>query len=168
MNTEKSMNQSKDTLRIFLREEIDNAEKRLQALKGSLKAEDFNTLEEELKERSETLDSLLDEDETQLFILRRQLGLLRENMETLAVKQSWWARLPLYGRIMLFTVPVVLYLLVLSLVQWANKGNIYDYPATQTAIASQTMLPTLPATNAQATLPGPTAAAPSTPTTPAP
>ena len=139
MNTDNSMNQSNDTLRKFLREEIDNAQLRLESIKGSLKAEDFDTLQAELKERSETLDSLKDEDETQLFILRRHLGLFRENMESLAVKQSWWARLPVYARVLLITIPVVVYLLVLSLIQWANKGAIYDYPATQTAFATQTM-----------------------------
>ena len=139
MNTDNSMNQSKDTLRIFLKEEIDDTRKRLGTLKGSLKAEDFNLLEAELNERSETLDSLKDEEETQLFILRRQLGLLRESMESLAVKQSWWSKLPVYARVLVITMPVVLYLVVLSIIQWANKSNIYDYPATQTAIATQTL-----------------------------
>ncbi len=155
MNTDNNMNEAKDTLRVYLREELDGSRKRLESLKGSLRPDDFKTLEEELKERSETLDSLKDEDETQLFILRREIGLLQENMESLAVKQGWWARLPVYGRILLFTVPVVLYLLVLSLIQWFNRGQVYDYPATQTAIAAQTM----PAAS-QATLPSPT----STPT----
>jgi hypothetical protein len=149
MNTDNNMNEAKDTLRVYLREELDGSRKRLESLKGSLRPDDFKTLEEELKERSETLDLLKDEDETQLFILRREIGLLQENMESLAVKQSWWARLPVYARILLFTVPVVLYLVVLSLIQWFNRGQVYDYPATQTAIASQTM----PAS--QATMSGP-------------
>jgi hypothetical protein len=149
MNTDTSMNEPKDTLRIYLREEIDGAKKRLEFLKGSLRADDFKALEEELNERSATLDALTDEDETQLFILRREIGLLQENMESLAVKQSWWSRLPVSGRILLFTLPVILYLLVLSLVQWFNRGQVYDYPATQTAIAAQTM----PAS--QATMSGP-------------
>jgi hypothetical protein len=150
MNTDTSMNESKDTLKIYLREEIDGAKKRLEFLKASLRVDDFKALEEELNERSATLDALTDEDETRLFILRREIGLLKENMESLAVRQSWWSRLPVTARIMLFVVPVVLYLLVLSVVQWFNRGQVYDYPATQTAIAAQTM----PAS--QATLPGPT------------
>jgi hypothetical protein len=162
MNTDNNMNESKDTLRVYLREELDASRKRLESLKGSLRAEDFNTLEEELNERSETLDSLKDEDETQLFILRREIGLLQENMESLAVKQGWWARLPIYARILLFTVPLVLYLFVLSLIQWLNRGQVYDYPATQTAIAAQTM----PAAS-QGTLPSPTAT-PTPSLTPAP
>jgi hypothetical protein len=139
MNTEPNMNEPKDTLRIYLREEIEGVKKRLELLKGSLRPDDFKTLEEELDERSATLDSLTDEDDTQLFILRREIGLLQENMESLAVKQGWWARLPVYARILVFTVPVVIYLIVMSLVQWLNRGQIYDYSATQTAIASQTV-----------------------------
>jgi hypothetical protein len=149
MNTDNNTSQPKDTLRIFLKDEIKSARERLELLKGKLKAEDFATLDAELNESSETLDALRDDEETQFFILRRQLGLLRENMESLAVKQSWWARLPLYGRVLLFVVPVIVYLVVLSLAQWFNKGQIYDYPSTQTAIATQTML------SAEATLSAP-------------
>ena len=139
MTTDNGMSESKDTLRFYLKEEIESVKKRLTGLKGDLKADDFTTLEAELNERIERLDSLKDEDETQLFILRREIGLLRENVETLAVKQNWWSSLPVYGRILLFVVPLVLYLLVLSLIQIFNRGQVYDYPATQTAIATQTM-----------------------------
>jgi hypothetical protein len=162
MNTDDNINEAKDTLKVYLREELDGSRKRLESLKGSLPADDFKTLDEELKERIERLDSLKDDDETQLFILRREIGLLQENMESLAVKQSWWARLPVYGRILLFTVPLVLYLLVLFLIQWFNQGQVYDYPATQTVIAAQTM----PAVT-QATLSSPTAT-PAPSLTPAP
>ena len=139
MNTDNSMNDSKDTLRFYLQEEINGAKKRLEELKESLRADDFKSLEEELNERSATLDALTDEDDTQLFILRREIGLLKENMESLAVRQSLWSRLPVGARISLFAVPVALYLVALSLIQWLNRGQIYDYPATQTAVAAQTM-----------------------------
>ena len=155
MNADNSMNAPKETLKTFLKEEIENVRKRLDVLKGSLKADDYDTLDAELKERSETLDSLTDADQTQLFILRREIGALRENMETLAVKQSWWSSLPVYARILVVTVPVVIYLIVLSLIQLLNKGQIYDYQATQTAIASQTMLATQATSNIEATLSAP-------------
>jgi hypothetical protein len=147
MNNDNSMNEPKDTLRNFLKEEIESIRKRLESLKGSLKTDDFNTLDAELKERSETLDSVKDEDETHLFVLRREIGMLRENMESLAVKQGWWSRLPVYARVLIITMPVILYLLVLSLIQWFNKGQIYDYPATQTAVAEQTTTPNVTATS---------------------
>ena len=147
MNNDNSMNEPKDTLRNFLKEEIESIRKRLESLKGSLKIDDFNTLDAELKERSETLDSVKDEDETHLFVLRREIGMLRENMESLAVKQGWWSRLPIYARILIITMPVILYLLVLSLIQWFNKGQIYDYPATQTAVAELTTTPNVTATS---------------------
>ena len=164
MNTDNSMQAPKDTLKFYLKEEIESIRNRLTSLKGDLKAEDYTTLEAELNERSERLDSLTDEEETQLFILRREIGLLRENLESLAVKQSWWSRLPVYGRILVFIVPMVLYLLVLSLIQIFNKGQIYDYPATQTAIATQTIQATQPASLPQPTLSGPAVTPTASPT----
>lgn len=153
MNTDQSMSESKDTLRFYLQEELEAARTRLSFLKGDLRADDFTALEAELNERSETLDSLTDQDDTQLFILRREIGLLKENMEALAVKQSWWSRLPIYARVLLFTVPVVLYLLVLSLLQHFNRGQIYNYSATQTTIATQTMQAIQEASNTQMAAP---------------
>ena len=150
MNTDNSMNGPKDTLKIFLKEEIENIRTRLASLKGNLKVEDFNTLEAELNERSETLDSLKDEDKTQLFILRRDIGRLRENVETLAVKQSWWSTLPYYVRVLLIILPVVLYLFAMSLIQILNKADIYNYPATQTAQVTQTVLTSQMTATAQA------------------
>jgi hypothetical protein len=142
MNTDKSMSEPKDTLKFFLKEEIDNIRERLDALKGKLRADDLNSLDTELNEMNVTLDSLKDEDQTQLFILRRQIGILRENMETLVVKQSWWSKLPVYARILIITVPVILYLLVLAGIQRWDSDNVYDYPATQTAYATQTLMAT--------------------------
>jgi hypothetical protein len=149
------MSEPKDTLKFYLKEEIDNIRERLNALKGKLRAEDFNSLEAELNEMSATLDSLKDEEQTQLFILRRQIGLLRENMESLAVKQSWWSKLPVYARILIITVPVIVYLLVLAAIQRWDSDNIYNYPATQTAYATQTFMATQ-ATLSTTTTPSPT------------
>jgi hypothetical protein len=124
-------------LRSYLREELKNIKSQMGTLK--IKKDDFNSLDTELVEKTNRVVAFEDEDDTQLFILRREIGLLRENLEALAVKQSWWSRLPVYARVLLFTVPVVLYLLALSLLQYFNKTEIYNYPATQTAVASQTM-----------------------------
>lgn len=124
-------------LRSYLREELKYIETQMGTLK--IKKDDFDSLDAELVEKTNRVVSFEEEDDTQLFILRREIGLLRENLEALAVKQSWWSRLPIYARVLLFTVPVVLYLLVLSLLQNLNKTEIYNYPATQTAVASQTM-----------------------------
>jgi hypothetical protein len=155
MNTDNSMNGPKDTLKIFLKEDIEDIRTRLASLKGKLKAEDFNTLEAELNERSETLDSLKDEDKTHLFILRREIGQLRESIESLAVKQGWWSTLPYYARVVLIILPVVLYLAVLSLIQILNKGDIYNYPATQTAQVAQTVLASQMTATAQAAVSSP-------------
>ena len=157
MKTDNSMNAAKDTLKIFLKEEIERIRKRLASLKGKMKAEDYNLLETELNERSERLDSLKDEEETQLFILRREIGRLSENLESLAVKQSWWFTLPYYARVLLIILPVILYLVVLSLMQLWNKSDIYNYPATQTAQVTQTALIGQMTSTAQAALPSPAA-----------
>jgi hypothetical protein len=145
MNADNSTPEPKDTLKFFLKEEIESARERLKSLTGRLRADEFNSLDAQLNDLNATLDSLKDEDQTQLFILRRQISLVRENMESLAVKQSWWSKLPVYARILVITVPVILYLCVLAAIQRLNQEKIYNYPATQTALASQTMLATQPA-----------------------
>jgi hypothetical protein len=152
MNIENPTNEEKDTLRSFLKEEIQSVRERLISLKANIKQNDFNSLDAELNEKSETLNSLKDEDDSQLFILRREIGLLRESVEARAVKRRWWSRLPPYALVGMITLPVILYFAWLSFVQWRNQGQIYNYPATQTAVATQ------------ATLPGPTAMPTSTPT----
>ena len=134
-------------LKSYLREELKYIESQMGTLK--IKKDDFNSLDTELVEKINRVVSFEEEDDTQLFILRREIGLLKENLEALTVKQSWWSRLPIYARVLLFTVPAVLYLLVLFLLQYFNKTEIYYYPATQTAVASQTM----PASQATLTSP---------------
>jgi hypothetical protein len=141
MNTDTSTSNQQDSLKAFLQDEIREIKTRLDALKGKLHADDFQSLEADLKERSETLEGLTDDDDTQLFILRRELGTLKENMEALAVRQSLWSRSPFSVKVAIFVVPVILYFVWLSFVQWRNQGQIYDYPATQTAVAAQTVLP---------------------------
>ncbi len=141
MNIDTSSGNQKDSLKAFLKDEIKDIRTRLDALKGKLHADDFQSLQAGLNDRSDALETLTDEDDTQLFIVRREIGMLRENMEALAVKQSLWSRLPFSAKVAVFVVPLVLYFVWLSFVQWRNQGKIYDYPATQTAIAAQTVVP---------------------------
>ncbi len=145
MDTGTSTNSQKDTLKSFLKEEIESIRTRLQALKGKLHEDDFQALDAELNERSQTLDTLTDADDTQLFILRREIAALRENTEALATRRSWWSRIPFSAKVAIFTAPFILYFVWLSLVQWRNQGQVYDYPSTQTAVAAQTALPTITA-----------------------
>jgi hypothetical protein len=125
----------------FLSEEIENIRIRLGGLK--VKKEDFNSLEFELNEKKNRLDQFEDEDDSQLFILRREIGMLREYVEALTIKPRFWSQIPPSGWIALVTLPLILYFAWLSFVQWRNLDKIYDYPATQTAIASQTMTPSV-------------------------
>ena len=133
-------------MRSFLKEETEDIEKELKKLKGKIKEEDFNSLQVQLKERTEALDSLQDEDNSQLFVLRREIGVLKESAQSFSVKQKWWSRIPSALWVLIFTVPVIVYIFWLSFVQWRNQGQIYDYPATQTAVATQTLGASTPAT----------------------
>jgi hypothetical protein len=142
MKTENTTTEPKDTLRSFLKEELEDIKTRLGKLKGKIKEPDFNSLEGELNERREILDSLQDEEDSQLFILRREIGVLKESVEALSVKRRWWSILPASFWIAIAALVVLLYFVWLGLLQWrgSNQGLIYDYPATQTAVATQATL----------------------------
>jgi hypothetical protein len=142
MDTENTTTEQKDTLRSFLKEELEDIKSRLGKLKGKIKETDFNSLEGELNERMELLDSLQDEDDSQLFLLRREVGVLKESVEALTVKRRWWSILPVSFWIVIATLAVLLYFVWLAVLQWrgSTQGLIYNYPATQTAVATQATL----------------------------
>jgi hypothetical protein len=142
MNTENTTTEPKDTLRSFLQEELEDIKSSLGKLKGRLKEPDFSSLEGDLNERREILDSLQDEDDSQLFLLRREIGGLRESVEALSVKPRWWSIVPVSFWIAIPILAVLGYFFWLGLLQWrgSNQGLIYDYPATQTAVATQATL----------------------------
>jgi hypothetical protein len=142
MNTENTTTEPKDTLRSFLKEELEDIKSSLGKLKGKIKESDFNSLEADLNERREILDSLQDENDSQLFLLRREVGVLKESVEALSAKQRWWSILPVSFWITITTLAVLLYFVWLAVLQWrgSNQGLIYDYPATQTAVATQATL----------------------------
>src|SRR4030095_16124020 len=94
MNTENTTTEPKDTLRSFLKEELEDIKSRLGKLKGKIKESDFNSLEGDLNERREILDSLQDEADSQLFLLRREVGVLKESVEALSAKRRWWSMFP--------------------------------------------------------------------------
>ena len=158
MNIENTTTEPKDTLRSFLTEELEDIKSSLGKLKGKLSESDFNSLEEELNERRKLLDSLQDDDDSQLFLLRREVGVLKESVEALSVKQRWWSVLPATFWIAIATLAVLLYFVWLAVLQWrgSNQGLIYDYPATQTAQAAQTELSSQMTATAQGILSSPT------------
>lgn len=158
MNTENTTAEPKDTLRSFLTEELEDIKSSLGKLKGKINESDFNSLERELNERKELLDSLQDEDDSQLFLLRREVGVLKEGVEALSVKPRWWAILPVSFWIAIAVFAVLLYFVWLAVLQWrgSNQGLIYDYPATQTAQAAQTELSSQMTATAQGIMSSPT------------
>ena len=141
MNMDNTTNGQNDTLKSFLKEEIDGIRTRLGVLKGKIKKEDFDSLEAELNEKSEALESIQDDEDSQFFLLRREIGMLSDSTEALAVKQRWWSKIPAALWVVIILLPVIFYFVWLSFVQWRDQGQIYNYPATQTAVATQATLP---------------------------
>jgi hypothetical protein len=137
MKTNNETDEVKDTLKSFLKEEAESVRKRLDALKGKVKAEEYDALNRELNEKSALLDSIEDEDDSQIFVLRREIGMLKENADALVEKKGWWSRLPVSVRVGIFILPVLLYFVWFTIVQLSNQDKIYDYPATQTVVAEQ-------------------------------
>ena len=155
MNTDQVPNEQTDTLKTFLKEEIEATRERLNSLKDKIKEEDFNSLDSELDIKSGILDSL-EEGDIQLFLLRRDLGMLRENLEELTVKQGWWSRLSIPLRVAIITTPILLYFLLLAVFQLTNPAKIYNYPATQALFATQTAVAVTPAQTTTTGTPTPT------------
>ena len=145
MNTETAVNRENEALKVYLREEIGEIRKRLGQLKGNMKEDDFNALQEELNERSETLEALDMGDDSQLFLLRREIGTIRERVEARAVKARWWSKITGPVWIAIFTLPIVLYFFVLSIMQLQSQAVI-NASATQTAAAMPTMVSNPPET----------------------
>ena len=140
MNSDNETKEVKDTLKFFLKEEIESVRKRLDALKGKAKDEEYDSLNRELNEKSAILDSIEAEDDSRLFVLRREIGMLKEDTDALGAKKGWWSRLPVSVRVAILILPVLLYFVWFTIVQMRNQDRIYDYPATQTVVAEQATL----------------------------
>jgi hypothetical protein len=148
MNNDPKTNMPKDTLRSFLQEEIKDLETRLGQLKGKIKDADYQSMAGDLQERRETLDAIQDDNDSQLYLLRREIGMFSENLEALSVKRRWWSGIPLTAWLALLALVIVLYFGWLYFLQWrgGNQGLIYDYPATLTATAMQAEAPSTSST----------------------
>ena len=154
MNPDQPITEPTDTLKSFLKEEIDGLSARLDVLQGKIKREDFAELQADLSEKRITLESLEDNDDDQLFILRREIAALKDSAEALAVKRSWWSKVPAVMWVVIIALPIIAYIAWLSLVQWSNQSYIYNYPLTETAVAAQTAVletPIVPSATPSAT-----------------
>jgi hypothetical protein len=126
-------------MKSFLKEEIEEISSSLNDLKGKIKDADLSSLQAERDERRESLASADVLDDSELFILRRETGMLKENVGALAVKRKWWSGIPISAWLALLALVIIAYFTWLAIIQWrgGNQGLIYDYPATQTATALQ-------------------------------
>jgi hypothetical protein len=154
MTTETPANDQNEALRSFLADEIKSTNERLEVLKPKLRDADYKLLNEQLAEKGEILQSPTI-DRNELLILRREIGNLRESAETLSVKPGLWSRIPTGARVAIFALPVLIYLLLLTIFQWNNQAGVQDYTATQTAIVAQATIPSPAATSIATQIPTP-------------
>jgi len=154
MTTETPANDQNEALRSFLADEVKSTNERLEVLKPKLKDADYKLLKEQLAEKGEIVQSPTI-DRNELLILRREIGNLRESAETLSVKPSLWSRIPTAARVAIFALPVLIYLLLLTIFQWNNQAGVQDYTATQTAIATQATISSPAATSIATQIPTP-------------
>ena len=140
MNSDTPVNDQNEALRSFLADEIKSAQERLDVLKPKLKDADYKQFVDELADKSEILQSSTT-DRNELLILRREIGTLRENAESLSVKPSLWSRIPTAARVAIFTLPFLIYFLILTIFQWNNQGAVQDFAATQSVLATQATQP---------------------------
>jgi hypothetical protein len=154
MTTDTPVNDPNAALRSFLTDEIKSANERLEVLKPKLKAADYKFLADQLAEKSEIVQSPTI-DRNELLIVRREVGNLRDGAEALSVKPSLWSRIPIAVRVAIFTVPFLIYFLILTVFQWNNQAGVHNYAATQTAIATQTTISNPAATSIVTQIPTP-------------
>jgi len=135
MSTPNITPENTDTLKAFLEDELKHVAARLDQLKVQLKENDFKVLQEELKEKVNKLASL-GADDTRLFLLRREISMLSESAESKATRQSWRTRIPTLAWVAIVSIPILIYIVWISVVQKQSQPQIHSF-ATQTAAVIQ-------------------------------
>jgi hypothetical protein len=147
MNAENPQNQ---TLSSFLQDELDEIGDRLDKIKGKIEAQkgrgigawfrrlrtginedDFASLQSELNDKNKRLKDLPDDD-VRLFLLRKEIENLKEDVTTLGAGRSW--RIPTRAWVAICILPFVIYFVWLALFQ-GNSQDVINAYATQTATA---------------------------------
>lgn len=142
-----------DTLRSFLQEELEDASHRLdlvedriaeqnaggikawfKRLRGRISDVEYKSLRAELEDKNNRLKDLPDDD-VRLFLLRKEIGILKEEVQALGAGQKWHIPLAVWVGILLLLI--FIYFLSLSVIQGRNQEMINDF-ATQTAEAMPT------------------------------
>ncbi len=161
MNTVTTPSETDKSMKTFLKEEIENIDQRIderiptviaaekKRLSVRLKylfkrisdeelepAKDLNSLKADLKVKSQKLETLSDND-IQLFLLRREIETVKENVEQVGEKQP--RRLSPLVWAAFILIPIALYFLILYGFQWQGQDQINGH-ATQTAVVEQTTI----------------------------
>ena len=155
MTIETSTSTQNETLRNFLQQELDETGGMLDSLRkkldqqnargikawfgrirGRIDQEDFRSLEEDYKDKSRRLKELSDDD-VRLFLLRREIGTLKEDVSALGSKRNW--RIPPRAWLLIIVVPFIIYFATLAILQGQNQEGI-SASATATAAARPTMV----------------------------
>lgn len=156
MNPENTPHEQDENIRIFLQEELNDIGSSLEKLnarleeqkgrsikawlrrsRGRINKEDLDALNDELNSKTARLSQLPDDD-VRLFLLRKEIGSLKEEVASVGVRRSW--QLSIWAWVVIITLPLCLYFAGLVLIQNRNQGLINTY-ATQTASAMPTPIP---------------------------
>ena len=156
MSTDINPSERNESLRFYLKEELIEAGTRLDLLRKKMEAQnargfrnwlkrlwakidpdDFNSLEQEYKNKIQRVQELPDGD-VRLFLLRREIGTLKEDIAALGGNQKW--HIPTRAWILIAVVLFLLYFGTLAILQGQNQGGI-SASATMTASAMPTQVP---------------------------
>ena len=156
MSTEITPNDQNESLKSFLQGEIREIELGLAELRKKIEEQnargikswfrrlryrinedEFHTLENRFEDKSRRLHELDDED-VRLFLLRREIGILKEDVRFLGARRSW--QFPTRAWVAIIALPFVIYFIWLAVLQGQNQETI-NTSATQTAAALSTMVP---------------------------
>ena len=112
-----------ETLKTFLGDEIQDLEAALKKLKNQLRRLDLGFLEDELDDKKQILESL-NEGDSRMFYLRKEIGNLRERMESLATRPSLLRRIPTAIWVGIITLPLLIYIIWLWAIQSQSQPLI--------------------------------------------
>src|SRR6266498_924349 len=149
--------ETKETLKSFLDDEITDIENKLEQIRSRLKDAQLDDLQVEKEDKKERLKPL-DAKDSELFFLRKEIGKTKERAMVLATKQNWWDRLKKWLRVQPVTVwlaaipaLIVIYFLYIFMLQVSSQPRIQEVLQTQivqtvTAQALQMTPPSPPLT----------------------
>lgn len=156
MSNETTPIEQNETFRSFLQEELDDTSRRLdlvkdkiekqkargikawfRRLRGRIDEEEYRSLKEQWEEKNTRLTKI-PEDDVRLFILRKEVGALKEEVDTLGAERRW--HIPLAIWVVIVLLAIFIYFASLAVIQGVNQDIIGTY-AAQTETARPTTVP---------------------------